>query len=239
MYEVFYSAWTAFATSPLFGITLSISTYLVGCILNSKINSPLTGKLLVSLVLCSLFLWATKIPYGVYNRGGTFISLFLAPATTALAVSMYRQLDTLKKNIIPIAAGTIVGVLVSIGSILIMCRLYGFDRAVTVALVPKSVTMTIALDIVEKNGGITAVTVAAIVITGNLGAMMARSLIKLFRVKNRMAAGFGIGSCSHVTGTSKALEIGETEGAASGLAIGCAGVCTVVVCAILTALGVY
>ena len=37
-----------------------------------------------------------------------------------------------------------------------------------------------------------------------------------------------IGACSHAVGTSKAIEIGETEGAMSGLAIGVCGIITVV-----------
>ena len=58
--------------------------------------------------------------------------------------------------------------------------------------------------------------------------ILAPVLIKLFRVKNPVEAGIAIGTCSHALGTSKALEIGETEGAMSGIAIGVAGIITVV-----------
>ncbi len=40
-------------------------------------------------------------------------------------------------------------------------------------------------------------------------------------------AGLAIGACSHAVGTSKAIEIGEIEGAMSGLAIGICGIITV------------
>ena len=43
----------------------------------------------------------------------------------------------------------------------------------------------------------------------------------------QVAAGLAIGSCSHAVGTSKAIEIGEVEGAMSGLAIGICGIITV------------
>ena len=60
------------------------------------------------------------------------------------------------------------------------------------------------------------------------GSISAPLLIRLFRVKDPMTAGLAIGACSHAVGTSKALELGETEGAMSGLAIGICGVITVV-----------
>ena len=50
--------------------------------------------------------------------------------------------------------------------------------------------------------------------------------MKLFRVKDPVAAGLGIGTCSHALGTAKALEMGETEGAMSGLAVGICGIFT-------------
>ena len=53
-----------------------------------------------------------------------------------------------------------------------------------------------------------------------LGSILAPLLIRLFRVKDPIAAGLAIGACSNAVGTSKALELGETEGAMSGLAIG-------------------
>ena len=76
--------------------------------------------------------------------------------------------------------------------------------------------------------GSVAVTVAAVVVTGMLGNLCAPLLVKLFRVKDPMAVGLGIGACSHAMGTAKALELGETEGAMSGLAIGLCGILTTV-----------
>ena len=72
------------------------------------------------------------------------------------------------------------------------------------------------------------VTVAAVVFTGILGAVFAPALIKLFRVKDPVAAGLAIGTASHALGTTKALELGEVEGAMSSIAIGIAGIMTVV-----------
>lgn len=72
-------------------------------------------------------------------------------------------------------------------------------------------------------------TVIAVIFTGILGSILAPFLLRLFRVKNPITAGLAIGACSHAVGTSKALELGETEGAMSGLAIGVCGIITVIV----------
>ena len=95
------------------------------------------------------------------------------------------------------------------------------------SLLPKSVTTPIAMDVSAGLGGEPSITVAAVVVTGIVGAMLAPSLIKLFRVGNSIAAGVAIGTCSHALGTAKALEIGEVEGAMSGIAIGISGILTV------------
>lgn len=230
--------WNSFIHSPFFGIFLSIGSYLIGCFVSKKIKSPLAGKLLVAIILCCTFLCVFKIPYNLYNSSASILTVFLAPATASIAVSMYNELETLRKNIIPIIAGTFVGSAASVLSILLMCRIFGLEKQITMAIVPKSITMTIALGITEANGGIPAITIVAISYTGNLGAMLATSLIKIFRVKNKVAAGIAIGTSSHTTGSSKALDIGSVEGATSGLAVGCAGVMTVIICAILSAVGV-
>ena len=98
----------------------------------------------------------------------------------------------------------------------------------TVSLLPKSVTTPIAVSISESHGGLVPITVVAVIITGILGSILAPWLIRTFRVKDSVAAGLAIGACSHAMGTSKAVELGETEGAMSGLAIGICGIVTVI-----------
>ena len=70
-------------------------------------------------------------------------------------------------------------------------------------------------------------------LTGIFGSITAPLLIRLFRVREPLAAGLAIGACSHAVGTSRALELGETEGAMSGLAIGVCGIVTVLLSLLL------
>ena len=214
--------------SPFFGISLSVIAFWIGVRIQKKTGLVLCNPLLIAIVLVSAVLLVCRIPYESYNQGGTIINMFLAPATACLAVSIYTQISLLKENWLPILVGCTAGSITSMGSIYIMCRLFRLDEAVSASLIPKSVTTPIAVSISQSLGGIQAITVVAVILTGILGSIFAPVLIKLFRVKDPVAAGLAIGACSHAVGTSKALELGETEGAMSGLAIGICGILTVI-----------
>ena len=214
--------------SPFFGIALSIVAFSIGVWIQKKTGLVICNPLIIAIVLVWGVLLLFKIPYESYNEGGSIINMFLAPATSCLAVSVYTRMELLKKNWLPILAGCVAGSLTSIGSVFLLCRLFGLDEAMTYSLVPKSVTTPIAVGIAESHGGISSITVAAVILTGIMGSILAPFLIRIFRVKDSMTAGLAIGACSHAVGTSKAIEIGETEGAMSGLAIGICGIVTVV-----------
>jgi Putative effector of murein hydrolase len=89
------------------------------------------------------------------------------------------------------------------------------------------VTTPVAIALTEQFGGIPALTIASTIITGLAGNLLAPVLPKLFHIKDPVAHGVGIGSCSHALGTSKALEIGEIEGAMSSISISLSAIWTV------------
>jgi putative effector of murein hydrolase len=60
-----------------------------------------------------------------------------------------------------------------------------------------------------------------------LGNCLAPLLCRLFRITEPVAKGIAIGTSAHALGTSKAMELGEVEGAMSGLSIAVAGLLTV------------
>lgn len=211
----------------MFGIALSILTFWIGVKIQKKTKLVICNPLIISIVLCIGVLLIFKIPYESYNEGGSIINMFLGPATACLAVSIYTKLELLKKNWLPILVGCAAGSLTSMVSVFLLCKLMGLDESMTMSLIPKSVTTPIAVSISGAHGGIVPVTVVAVIFTGILGSMLAPTLIRIFRMKDSITAGLAIGACSHAVGTSKAIEIGETEGAMSGLAIGICGILTV------------
>lgn len=213
--------------SPFFGIALSIIAFFIGEKIQKKTGFAVCNPLIIAIVLVIAVLSIFGISYESYNVGGTIINMFLAPATACLAVSVYTKIQILKENWLPIVVGCAVGSLASMGSAYLLCRLFGLDDAVVVSMIPKSVTTPIAVGISTSHGGIASITVVAVIFTGIFGNIAAPFLIRIFRVKDAMTAGLSIGACSHAVGTSKAIELGETEGAMSGLAIGVCGIITV------------
>ncbi len=220
-------------SSTYFGIALSILAFWAGEKLQKKLKSPLCNPLLFAILAIVLILLLFDIPYDSYNNGGAIINMFLAPATACLAVSIYTKLQLLKENAIPILVGCTVGSLTSMGSVYLLCRLFGLDASMTASLLPKSITTPIAVEVCQTHGGIVPVTVIAVIFTGILGSILAPYLIRIFRVKNPITAGLSIGACSHAVGTSKAIELGETEGAMSCLAIIVCGILTVIISMVL------
>ena len=213
--------------TPLFGITLSILAFMVGSYVNRKIQHPLANPLLIAMALIVLILVVFDIPLDMYEKGSAVISLFLAPVTAVLAITIYRQRSLLKESLLPVLLGTLVGSVASLLSIRWTSNLLGLDQVVLASLMSKSVTTPIAIAITEQFGGIPALTVASTVISGTLGNLLAPILAKMFFIQDPVAHGVGIGSCSHALGTSKALEIGEVEGAMSSIAISLSGIFTV------------
>lgn len=212
-----------------FGIVLSIAAFSGAVWLNKKVRSPLLNPLLVSVAFIIAVLQIFHIPLADYQEGASVISYFLGPATAVLAYSVYRQIAILKRHFVPILAGCLAGSITSMLSSYGLCMLFGMGETMAMSTIAKSVTTPIAMSISDELGGIASITVAAVIASGIMGSILAPTLTKIFRVKSPIAAGVAIGTCSHAVGTVKALEIDELEGAMSGIAIGVAGLMTMII----------
>ena len=210
-----------------FGVFLCLGAYFLGVQLNKRFKSPLTNPLLLAAAGIIALLALCGIDYEAFKASAQPLSYLLTPATVSLAIPLYRQLDKLKKHYAAILVGVFSGVLASGLSIFALSALFGLSHTDYVTLLPKSVTTAIGMSLSEELGGIAAVTVASIVLTGILGNCMAPFLCRLFKVTHPVARGIAIGTASHALGTSKAIEMGEIEGAMSGLSIAVAGLMTV------------
>lgn len=223
----------------LFGVLISLVAFEIGLVVNRKTKIALFNPLLIAILIVIIVLKFSNISLDSYNQGGKIISFLLAPATVALAVPLYKNYLLLKKNAFPIIMGIISGSTISIVSIIVLSRLFNINSDLGLSLVPKSVTTPIGIEVSKQIGGIPEVTVAAIVITGITGSILAPYIFKLIKVKDKVAIGVAIGTTSHALGTSKAIEMGEVEGAMSGLSIGIAGLVTVFLAPIIIKLMQY
>lgn len=217
-----------FQESLFFGMTLSLLAYGLGVQLRKKLHWSFLNPLLMAIILVILFLKVFHVDYEVYNESARYLSYFLTPATVCLAIPLYQQLTLLKNNLKAVLLGILSGVLASAGSILLLSILFHLSHEQYVTLLPKSITTAIGIGVAEELGGITTITVAVIIITGVLGNVIAELVFKLFKIEEPIAKGLALGTAAHAVGTSKALELGEVEGAMSSLSIAVAGILTVV-----------
>lgn len=217
-----------FANFTFFGVAISLIGYELGLFLKKKFSIPIFNPLLVSVVFVIGFLLLFRIDYDTYNEGAKYLSYLLTPATVCLAIPLYQQIELLKKNMLAVILGILSGVLASLFSTLLFAVLFGMTHTEYVTMLPKSITTAIGMAISEEAGGIVTITIASIILTGIIGAILAESVCKIFKIQEPIAKGVAIGSASHAMGTAKALEMGEIEGAMSSLAIAVAGLMTVI-----------
>ena len=216
-------------SSLYFGMLVSVGAYMLGVWLKKKTGWAILNPLLVAIIVVIAFLSVFHIEYKEYNRGAVYLSYFLTPATVALAVPLYEQIEPLKKNWKAILAGIFAGAMTSALCVLVLSLIFKLSHKQYVTLLPKSITTAIGMGLSEELGGIVTITVAVIIVTGVIGNMFAENICKLFHISDPVAKGVGIGSASHAMGTSKAMEMGEIEGAMSSLSIAVSGLMTVVV----------
>ena len=214
------------ASSAFFSLTLTVLAYWVGITIQKKSGLVICNHMIIAAGLIIAVLKLLGISYEQYYVGGSIVNMLLGPATACMALAIYEKRELLKENWLPVLLGCLAGSVTTVVTVLVMSRMFGLSAEMTASLLPKSVTTPIATAISESHGGIASVTVSAVIFTGILGNLTAPFLLKLFRVRDPMAAGLGIGACSHAMGTAKALEMGRTEGAMSGLAIGICGIIT-------------
>jgi putative effector of murein hydrolase len=216
----------AFLSLPAAGIIVSIICFDIGCRIREKLHSPLANPLIIANILIILVVLYTPLTAERYKKGGDIITMFIIPVTVILALRIYRQRELLKANILPVFAGCLAGSLASLGSVLGLCRLFALDPAVTASLLPKSVTTAIALELSARGGGLAGLAITAVIVTGMFSAVLSPFLIKTLGLKDPLAAGIAIGTSGHAIGTAAALELGEVEGAMSGLAMALSGIIT-------------
>ena len=215
------------SNNMFFGIFISLIAFEIGLFIYKKTKLPIFNPLLTATILIIYFLKIFNIDFDTYNNGGQFINIFLGPATIVLAVPLYKKLNLLKENFLPIFSGILVGSLVSVLSVISIATFLGLDNSLTVSLLSKSVTTPIGIEITNSLGGSSSITVLAIVLSGIIGAIVGPTVFKVLKINNPISRGVSLGTASHAVGTSKALEIGEQEGAMSSLSIGVAGLVTV------------
>ncbi len=212
---------------PLFGMFLTLITFVLFKKLSDKVKSSLLNPLVLSLIFIIVFLETFKIPYENYYNGAEIFNTMIIPATVALAIPLYKNFNLLKKYYKEILFSIGFSTLVLTSLLAISMALLDVDKEILSSVLPKSVTTAIAVGVSEQIQGIQAITIIMVIICGNIGAVFGELIFDLFHIHHPIAQGISLGTTSHAVGTSKAIELGEIQGSMSGLAIIVTGLFTV------------
>lgn len=214
--------------SVYFGIVLSLLCYWIALKISAKVKSTLCNPLLVASAIIIAVLVFLDVEYETFDKGASYLTYLLNPATVCLAVPLYRQFQVLKDNWKAVLLGIMAGCIACMVTVAGLGVVFAFSSELTLSVLPKSITTAIAIGLSEEIGGMTAVTVACVVFTGIFGACTASAMFKLFKIEEPVAQGLATGASAHAIGTSRALELGEIQGAMSSLAIVVTGIMTVI-----------
>ncbi|WP_163580954.1 LrgB family protein [Gracilibacillus saliphilus] len=200
-------------------LIITIAVYRVAKRIYRKYPNPFTLPIFLTSGFLIILLGFSDLSYRSYMLGGHWIDLFLGPIVVALALPLYRQLDLIKKYtrtiFVGIFAGSIIGIVTGIAG----AKTLRFEDWIIQSVAAKSVTTPVALSITDTAGGNLSFAAVFVMIAGISGAMFGPVIVRLLRIQHPVARGLGIGTASHAIGTSKALELGELDGAVSALSM--------------------
>lgn len=217
-------------------VVLTLLAFRLGQFVQSKLKSALCNPIIIAVVVVMTVLVITGMDLQTYQKGTSLLSWLITPSTVCLAISMYEQVQVLKKRAGMILAGVAAGAVASLGMVLLFGLLCSFDRTLILSLLPKSVTTAIGAPLSEITGGVSAITTVVIIVTGIVASVLGPLLCRLFRLTDPVAQGVALGTAGHVIGTAKAGEISQLTGAVSSLSLVLAGILTAVVLPVIVKL---
>ena len=213
-------------TNKYFLIALTFAAYVGAQRLQRHTGLRLLNPILLATAVLICFLCGFGIDYESYRAGGEYIDFWLKPAVVALGVPLYKQLESIKKQMFPLIAAEMAGCVAGVISVVVVAELLGASQEVVMSLAPKAVTTPIAMEISAAVGGLPPLTAAVVVCTGIFGGMAGFKIVKLGHVKSPIATGLSIGTAAHAVGTSAAMERSDRYGAFSSLGLTLNGLLT-------------
>lgn len=230
----FHELWVYLSTTPLLGLTVTLLAYQLGYWIYRRSGlNPLANPVLIAVIIVVGLLKLTGTDYPTYFDGAQFVHFLLGPATVALAIPVFQQLDQLRHSLLSVLVAVVAGSLTAMASAVAIAWALGATRETILSLAPKSVTMPIAMGITEQIGGLPSLTAVLVILTGMTGAMLATATLNLVRIRDWRARGLAIGVAAHGIGTARAISVHPVAGAFAGLAMGLNGVATAVLLPLL------
>jgi predicted murein hydrolase (TIGR00659 family) len=184
------------------------------------------SPMLIGPLVLIVMLNAGRVSYASYmSTGGQWLNFLLGPATVALAIPMYKNLDLLKKHGLEIGVSVVLGSAAALFSSVLPALWMHLGPQVVNSLAPRSVTTPVAMDISRSVGGVPSITAAFVMITALTGLVVGPLVIHGLAIRTPVARGALFGMGAHGAGTARAFEFGSLEGTVASISmIAAAGV---------------
>ncbi len=215
-----------FLSNPIFLLAVTFGLFFGAKWLQKRTGLMLLNPILLTMALLIILLKWSGISYETYSEGGHLIEFWLRPAVVALGVPLYLQLETIKKQLLPILLSQLVGCIVGVVSVVLIARWLGAPQEIIYSLAPKSVTTPIAMEVTKTLGGIPSLTAAVVVCVGLLGGILGMKTMQITHIGSPMAQGLSLGTAAHAVGTSTAMDISSKYGAFASLGLTLNGILT-------------
>jgi putative effector of murein hydrolase len=165
-------------------------------------------------------------PYEAYSQSARGLQALLGPATVALAVPLYKNLGKVRRAMVPLLAALFAGAATAAASAVLVALAFGATTETTASLVPKSVTMPIAMAITDGIGGLASLATTFVMLTGIIETIAAPPLFRLLAIRDERARGVALGVAAHGIGMAQAFQSGPVTGTFAGVAMGLTGLLT-------------
>lgn len=215
-----------FLSNPIFLLAVTFGLFFGAKWLQKRTGLMLLNPILLTMALLIILLKWSGISYETYSEGGHLIEFWLRPAVVALGVPLYLQLETIKKQLLPILLSQLVGCIVGVVSVVLIARWLDAPQEIIYSLAPKSVTTPIAMEVTKTLGGIPSLTAAVVVCVGLLGGILGMKTMQITHIGSPMAQGLSLGTAAHAVGTSTAMDISSKYGAFASLGLTLNGILT-------------
>jgi len=223
-----HAAWQALTHHPLFGVGITLGAYQLAVVAYEKTRWVFLQPVLLSMLTVIGILLACGLTFNEYRDSVAAMTLFLGPATVALAVPLFINLRRIRQLFWPILITLLIAGVVATVLGVSLAWAFGAEQVMLMSMAPKSVTSPIAMLVANQIGGIAALAAVFVMITGIIGAIIGPSLLKRGGVHHPAALGMALGLTAHAVGTARALQEGDECGAFSALAMSLMGVVTAV-----------
>ncbi|WP_196221432.1 LrgB family protein [Sansalvadorimonas verongulae] len=211
-------------TTPLFMLTLTIGSFLLGQAIYKRCGRfAILPPLVIAAIIITVTLKWLDVDYSQYKESVQILGLLLGTATVSLAIPLYQQLHLIRSYARPLLVTVIAGGFFAPVSAVAIAWLFGATDLTLRSLLTKSITMPIALATTENLGGLPAITAGAVVLSGIVGATFALPIMNRLKIHSPVVRGFTMGLTAHVIGTVRAFESDKMTGSFSSLGLAITG----------------